>query len=404
MSKLAEVLRLMAAGTIPRDIPPDCEAREELAQLAAYLSELTAYVRAVSAGDLSARLELKGPLAGALKALHSDLRHLTWQTQQVAAGDFTQRVEFLGDFSAAFNSMVAALAQSREQLVAKNDQLVKAYEELKAAEVQLLQQEKMASVGQLAAGIAHEINNPIGFVLSNLGTMKSYSEALRGHLQLLDEIATRGAEADRAAAEVSRRERDLDFVFSDLPVLIGESIDGIRRVQAIVANLKGFSQVDAVGVQTVDLNECIESTVKAAAGILGVRITVLRDYGEGCVIECFAQELGEMFMNLLLNAAEAISAEGQIRIATRRAGATVVVTIEDTGRGIPAEIIGRVFEPFFTTKPVGKNRGLGLAMVYQTVTRHHGATGVESTVGQGTRFSLRLPCRLGDHATSSAGA
>ena len=173
MTVLADLLKALAAGQVPDQVPPDCEYPEEAAALVAYLADLTRYLRAMTDGDLSAKLDRRGSLAGSLKGLHANLRHLTWQTQQVAAGDFKQRVDFLGEFSVAFNSMVEALAQARDDLVTKNNQLAKAYQELKAAQAQLLQQEKMASIGQLAAGVAHEINNPMGFIQSNLGTLGS---------------------------------------------------------------------------------------------------------------------------------------------------------------------------------------------------------------------------------------
>jgi two-component system NtrC family sensor kinase len=392
MTELADVLKRLAAGQIPAEPPSDGECREELQQLIGFLSELSRFARAMAAGDLSATLRQGGPLAGALKGLHANLRHLTWQTQEVAAGDFTQRVDFLGDFSVAFNRMVESLAQARDNLTEKNRQLAAAYDELKAAQSQLLQKEKMASVGQLAAGVAHEINNPMGFIISNIGSLREYGEALKEYVLAADVVLAAGcSEADRAKMQALQDRLDISFILEDTPSLIKESLDGAGRVRTIVQNLKSFSNVDQAEVQQININDCLESTVSIAWNELKAKADVVRSYGDVPLIECRPQELGQVFLNILRNAAQAIKDRGTIRLTTGREDGVVVVAISDNGCGIPPEIVGRIFEPFFTTRPVGQGTGLGLSICYDIVKKHGGAIEVTSTVDSGTTFTIRLP-------------
>jgi signal transduction histidine kinase len=393
MTVLSDLLKALAAGQVPAQVPPECEYKEEVGELIAYLGELAKYLRAMTEGDLAVPLARRGPLAGALKGLHANLRHLTWQTQQVAAGDFSQRVDFLGAFSTAFNSMVGALAQAREDLINKNRELAKAYEELKTAQAQLLQQEKMASIGQLAAGIAHEINNPMGFIQSNLGTLKNYGETLKEYVQDIDLMATKYSEAEQKHLAELRSMLDIDFLFEDMPTLISESVTGAKRVRDIVQTLKSFSHVDQAEVLQININDCINNTVETAASTLKQKATVVKEFGELPLLECRPHEMSQLFLNLLLNASQAIAQQGEIRVKTSLEGDMIVIAVSDTGCGIPQEIIGRIFEPFFTTREVGKGTGLGLSMCYDIVKKHNGKIDVESTVGAGTTFTIRLPTK-----------
>ena len=277
MSELAEYLKRLADGQIPTEAPPECEAREELAQLVAYLGEISQFSRSMANGDLSASLRLRGSLAGAMKGLHANLRHLTWQTQEIAAGDFTQRVDFLGEFSVAFNHMVEALAKGRDDLTAKNTELGAALSDLKATQSQLLQQEKMASVGQLAAGVAHEINNPMGFIISNLGSLRKYSETLKEYVQAADSMLASCSEADRAKMNALQSKLDLPFLMEDMPSLIKESLDGAERVRIIVQSLKSFSAVDQQGPQPININDYLDSTVNVAWNELKDKAEVVRE-------------------------------------------------------------------------------------------------------------------------------
>ena len=272
-----------------------------------------------------------------------------------------------------------------------SEELIVAYQELKETHSQLLQQEKMASIGQLAAGVAHEINNPMGFISSNLGTMGKYLERLEGFLEAQsDGLAEATPEARERIAQ-ARRKFKVDYILEDARSLLAESQDGAERVRTIVQNLKSFSRVDEAQATYVDLNECIESTITIAWNELKYKTTLTRDYGELPPVKCLPQQLNQVFLNMLVNAAHAIEKQGEITVVTRREGDQVVIAISDTGGGIPEELKSRIFEPFFTTKEVGKGTGLGLSISYDIIKKHNGSIEVESEVGVGTTFTIKLP-------------
>ncbi|MFA7382338.1 MAG: ATP-binding protein [Desulfurivibrionaceae bacterium] len=394
MTSPAELLALFASGQSP-EIPEGCECREELLALSAYLAELGRFAGAMAVGDLSATLHCTGPLAGRLKGLHANLRHFTWQTNQVAAGDFSQQVVGLGEFSTAFNRMVAALAQARQELRERNEQLATAYEELKAAQVQLLQQDKMASIGQLAAGVAHEINNPMCFILSNLGTLDKYCARLDEFIvyqtETIRKLAAAAGEDDLSAMIQAKRDSlKLDHVLADLSDLITESVEGGTRIKQIVMNLKSFSHIDEAKLQPVDINAALDNTLTILQNEIKYKAEVTKDYGELPLPVANPGQLNQVFMNLLINAVHAIDSHGEIKIRTRGEGEGVVVTITDNGCGMPPEVAARIFEPFFTTKEVGKGTGLGLSIAYDIIHKHHGTIEVASEVGKGTTFTIRL--------------
>ena len=278
------------------------------------------------------------------------------------------------------------------QIKEVSEQLTEAYQELKETHSQLLQQEKMASIGQLAAGVAHEINNPMGFISSNLGTMGKYLERLEAFLELqsagLAEVAPAELKEELAQA---RRKLKVDYVLGDARSLLAESQDGAERVRTIVQNLKSFSRLDDAQANYVDLNDCLESTITIAWNELKYKTTLVRDYGELPAVKCLPQQLNQVFLNMLVNAAHAIETQGEITVTTRREGEQVSVAIHDTGCGIPEEIRSRIFEPFFTTKEVGKGTGLGLSISYDIIKKHSGSIEVKSSPETGTSFIIRLP-------------
>ncbi|GFO56753.1 hypothetical protein GMSM_37600 [Geomonas sp. Red276] len=273
-----------------------------------------------------------------------------------------------------------------------SDQLNAAYRELKETHSQLLQQEKMASIGQLAAGVAHEINNPIGFISSNLTTMGKYLGRLENFLALQSAGVEEYAPAEkREEVAKARRELKIDHVLTDAHSLIEESQDGTERVRTIVQNLKSFSRIDDSQSSWVDLNECLESTITIAWNELKYKTTLKRDYGQLPQVKCLPQQLNQVFLNILVNAAHAIEKQGDITVTTRHEADQVSVAIGDTGCGIPPEVVNRIFEPFFTTKEIGKGTGLGLSISYDIIKNHNGTIEVESTPGVGTTFTIRLP-------------
>ncbi|QPF75931.1 PAS domain-containing protein [Roseateles sp. DAIF2] len=265
-------------------------------------------------------------------------------------------------------------------------------ERLEEAQNQLLQSEKMASIGQLAAGVAHEINNPIGFVNSNLGSLRRYVEAL---LNLLQAYARREPAAADAELAALKRAADLDYIAEDLPQLLKESEDGLGRVKKIVQDLKDFSRVDHADWQEADLNAGLESTLNVVMNEVKYKAEVRREYGNLPPVRCLAGQLNQVFMNLIVNAAHAIEGRGVITLSSgtgQRDGQDWVwVEVADSGCGMTPELQRRIFEPFFTTKPVGQGTGLGLSLSFSIVQKHGGQIELTSEPGVGTRFKVWVP-------------
>ncbi|WP_343607300.1 PAS domain S-box protein [Roseateles sp.] len=302
------------------------------------------------------------------------------------------------------------LLQDRSEVRRVQRELEENYQRIKStntrleeAQNQLLQSEKMASIGQLAAGVAHEINNPIGFVSSNMSTLRGYVEPL---FELLDTMqaqapGTLPEAVDRALRELDRR-IDLAFVKEDLPQLLDESDDGLVRVKKIVHDLKDFSRVDHAEWQDADLNAGLESTLNVVMNEVKYKADVKKDYGQLPPVRCIAAQLNQVFMNLIVNAAHAIPQRGEIRLRTRAEGDWVRVEVQDTGTGMSEEVRRRIFEPFFTTKPVGKGTGLGLSLSYSIVQKHAGRIEVRSVPGEGTTFEVWIPVKPPEDVTAPA--
>ncbi|HAK89512.1 MAG TPA: hypothetical protein DCP24_10720 [Nitrospiraceae bacterium] len=283
--------------------------------------------------------------------------------------------------SAHFNNMM-------NMLESQHKELEKAYGDLKAAQSQILQQEKMASIGQLAAGVAHEINNPMGFIISNLGTLGKYVDRLKEFMHIQSAFIT--SEQSKELEE-SRKRLKIDYIIEDTNQLLKESLDGAERVKKIVQNLKSFSHIDESEWKIADINAGIENTINIVWNELKYKAAVKKEYGDIPPTKCNPGQLNQVFMNILVNAAHAIEKQGEITIKTRHENNNIFVSISDTGSGIPADKINRIFEPFFTTKEVGKGTGLGLSIAYDIIKNHNGDIIVESEVGKGTTFTVRIP-------------
>lgn len=271
------------------------------------------------------------------------------------------------------------LAAQLEQRVAEQ---VKTIE---TAQRQLYQSEKLASVGQLAAGVAHEINNPIGFISSNLHTAQGYLTRLQSVAKELE------AGADSAALQQQWQQQDLSFVLNDFSELLLESSEGAARVSRIVADLKGFSRIDQIGDEDADLNEVINQVCNVAAPQVRERANLTLELSPLPRLPCNAAQLGQVFLNLLLNAADAVGDGGEIRFITDVVPGYLRVRVSDNGHGIPADLVGRIFDPFYTNKPVGEGTGLGLTVSNDIVKAHGGELSVSSSPGQGTTFTVLLP-------------
>jgi PAS domain S-box-containing protein len=269
----------------------------------------------------------------------------------------------------------------------------------KKLEAQLLQSEKMASIGQLAAGVAHEINNPMGFIFSNLGTLSEYFGDLTHLLQSYDGLEKAVEKGDLSAAQQSlqtivaqKQDVDLAYLLEDIADLIQESSDGAERVRQIVLNLKEFSHVGRENKMPADINAGIESTLNIIWNELKYKVTLDKQYGDLPHVSCFIQELNQVFMNLLVNAGQSIADHGQITIRTYETEDSICVDIADTGKGMSPEVQRRILEPFYTTKKVGEGTGLGLSMAYQIVVdKHGGQLQFDSKEGEGTTFTVKIP-------------
>ena len=292
-------------------------------------------------------------------------------------------------------SLVLANMQLHIDQKRRFEELRQMNQKLEEAHNQLLQSEKMASIGQLAAGVAHEINNPIGYVYSNLGTLEKYVQDTFSMIDLYEQAE--GAISDdtvRARLKAAREKLDIGFLKEDLGALMSESKDGITRVKKIVQNLKDFSHVDSSDEwHFADLYKGLDSTLNIVHNEIKYKANVVREYGDLPEVECLPSQLNQVFMNLLVNAAHAIEERGTITVRTGRQGDEVWVEVADTGKGIAPEHLKKIFDPFFTTKPVGKGTGLGLSLSYGIVQKHHGRIEVQSEVGKGTTFRVWLPHR-----------
>jgi signal transduction histidine kinase len=276
-----------------------------------------------------------------------------------------------------------------EQLRATNEELRAANQNLQATQLQLVQREKMASVGQLVAGVAHELNNPIGFISSNVTTLADFVRRLRVMLAAYQGAAL--SDDDRARLARRREELKVDYALTYLDPMMDGIREGADRTRKIVRDLRVFARTSDDVWQPVDLHEEIESSLTLLNHVLTDRIVVRRDYGAIAPVECVRSQIDQVFLNILANAAQAMRGPGTIAIETRRDGPMAVVRISDTGPGIPPETLGRIFDPFFTTKPVGEGTGLGLSISYEIVTKHGGEIHAESPPGGGAAFTVRLP-------------
>ncbi len=293
------------------------------------------------------------------------------------------------------SELIASLHNSNQALIQERAGQQALIGKLQEAQNHLLQSDKMASIGQLAAGVAHEINNPIGYVYSNLGTLEKYVQDVFRMVDAYEQAE--GAIADdaiRAQLAAARKKLDIAFLKEDLHALMNESKDGITRVKNIVQNLKDFSHVDASDEwHYADLHAGLDSTLNIVNNEIKYKAEVIKEYGNIPEVECLHSQLNQVFMNLLINASHAIEERGSITLRTGTKGDEVWVEITDTGNGIAPENLQKIFDPFFTTKQIGQGTGLGLSLSYGIIQKHHGRIEVSSEAGKGTTFRIWLPVR-----------
>ncbi len=280
----------------------------------------------------------------------------------------------------------------KSHLEDRNNELGQQKAELERLQAHMVHTEKMASLGQLAAGVAHELNNPAGFVYGNMDLLRQYLAQLEKLFNTYDQLTLSSDSAMSVSA--MKVEVNYDSLMPDINSIVSDCHEGAQRICDVVKNLRLFSRLDEAELKRIDIHEGIESTLRLLSRYYNSgRLLLLKDYGELPQVTCYAGQLNQVWMNLLVNAAQSVSDSGQVKISTRCEDDSVVVAISDTGRGIPEEHLSRIFDPFFTTKPVGEGTGLGLSITYGIIERHEGTITVNSTVGVGTTFTVRIPVR-----------
>jgi signal transduction histidine kinase len=350
------------------------------------LAKLQLASQHIAAGELSYRIDLRGN-----DELAETARSFNEMSRQLEAGE--SRRELAEAELARYQEHLEHLVTARTaELSQVNASLLETNHQLADAHSQLLESERMSAIGQLAAGVAHEINNPVAFVTSNMNS-------LDGYLQQLFELteASAGVEAElpdhaRKKMATLRRDMDVEFLKTDALTLIAENKNGLARVTNIVRDLQDFACVGETEWQPYDLHRGLESTLNLIQGRIA-NAQLVKEFGPLPEVECLPSEINRVFMNLLLNAAQAILGQGQITLKTGVHNGIVYVSISDSGCGISPVNLSRVFDPFFTDKPIGQGTGLGLSLSYGIVQRHHGRIEVESELGRGSTFRVWLPVR-----------
>lgn len=295
----------------------------------------------------------------------------------------------IGLLTASFNEMSRRIFQARSELKKKIFELEAANQELKDTQTKLVHSAKMISLGQLVAGVAHELNNPIGFIYSNMSHLRDYSEKL---IKLIEK-----AENEPDKLSLAKKEFEYDYIIKDLPKLISSCEDGARRTKDIVLGLRNFSRLEEAKLKEIDIHESLDTTLNLLAGEIKNRIELHKLYEPIPKVACYASQVNQVFMNILSNALHAIDGMGHIWISTQvlrnpsdKIG-KVQVSIQDSGKGMTPETLEKIFDPFFTTKGVGQGTGLGLSISYGIIQSHGGEISVRSEVGVGTEFIVVIP-------------
>lgn len=319
------------------------------------------------------------------------------------ARDMRDIYQLITELSQLNEDLEERVKNRTDELRVAMDASEEALKKLQQTQAQLVQNDKMASVGQLSAGIAHEINNPTGFVLSNLKTLEEYINDIRCLITEYDTLLQRciGISDEDVSCIVKNIEEfkekiDVVFLLHDIAQIFKETQDGMRRISKIVRDIKEFSHAGSDKPEYTDVNKGLESTLNIVWNEIKYKAEVKTLYGDIPQVLCYSQQLNQVFMNILVNAAHAIEGRGVITLRTFSENGNVVIEISDTGKGISPEHLSRIFEPFFTTKPVGMGTGLGLSVAYAIIKKHNGEITVDSKVGAGTRFQVCIPVEAGN--------
>jgi two-component system NtrC family sensor kinase len=287
-----------------------------------------------------------------------------------------------------------------EKIALQNIELENQINQLNQTRAQLIQSEKLASIGQLAAGIAHEINNPLGYIHSNLDVLASYITGIKKLWAANDQMLENVEKADINNPELNaemlkltqlKKKLDMAYIFNDMPELISEALSGTARVKEIVADLKDYSHMNQQNMALEDINQLIEQAINISSNETKYHLGIIKDFVTLPPVPCLRSKLTQVLLNLLLNASQSIEKDGQITITTRSGQNQITIGIKDNGCGIKEDLLDKIFDPFFTTKEIGTGTGLGLHISHTIITSHGGTLSVESVQGQGTEFTISLP-------------
>ena len=353
-------------------------------RLTAPVKSLTQVVSNIpSSGDLSSRAEVVshdelGTLAATFNNMAENLQHSS-----------QERERFVAELELLTKTLELRVQERTQALESANQDLTGAITRLKAAQGQLVHSEKMASLGQLVAGVAHELNNPIGFIYANFPHLEDYTNDLIALIEAFRALPL--DDALKADIEKKIRAIDLDFIQEDILKIIRSGKSGASRIKEIVSSLRSFSRLDEAELKSVLLEDGINDTLAILNHHIKNRIEVVRDFQLNQPVVCRAGQINQVFMNIIYNAIQAMDQKGTLRVPTRRMDNLAVVRISDTGKGIPPDVIGKIFDPFFSTKKVGEGTGLGLSISYGIIEQHGGHLEVASEVGKGTEFTIRIP-------------
>jgi len=360
------------------------------------VESLTGVVSGISySGDLSKRAEIVsrdelGTLAQVFNNMAENLQNSS-----------KERENFVAELELLNKTLEQRVQERTKELESANTELTGAIDNLRAAQGQLVHSEKMASLGQLVAGVAHELNNPIGFIYANFPHLEEYTNDLLELIEKLRQLPM--DEAQKAAIEKKIRSMDLDFIKKDTLKIIRSGKSGASRIKEIVSSLRSFSRLDEAELKSVILEDGINDTLAILHHHIKNRIEVIKDYQLNQPVLCRAGQINQVFMNIIYNAIQATDGPGSLRIATRQEGEFAVISVEDSGKGIPPDVIGKIFDPFFTTKKIGEGTGLGLSISYGIVEKHGGHIEVASKVGQGTKFTIYIRMKPEPAPVSSRG-
>ena len=331
-------------------------------------------------------------------SLEEAAQQVTAQLQYPITEDFIL-IDAQGEYY-GLGTVLDLLKAMEARVAQRNRVLRQALVDLKESQAQLLQSEKMASLGQMVAGVAHELNTPLGYVKNNVQLLRELSEPLfalaaaQAHLgQCLNDPDCDEASLSQAlqAAEQARQQAAPELLAEDLQQLYGDTLYGLEQIGELVVGLKDFARLDRAMSEEVDLNDCIRSALLIARNHIKDKAEVVQQLGELPRIACAPSQINQVLLNLLTNAAQAIDGVGRIHIRSWADAEGIHVSLQDNGRGMPPEVMAKIFDPFFTTKPVGQGTGLGLSISYKIVQDHGGQIRVASEPGRGTRFLISLP-------------